>query len=273
MMSNRIWALGAGILVVAVLALGYLLGVSPLLAQAKLADDQRATVDQNNQAQIAQLALMKADFDRLDELEAQVGALRLSVPGEVDSDVVYSYFSRLQAETGALVESIVTDEAEVYGAPIEEGAAPAPAETAAPAEGAETPDATGTAPATVPGVADLYTMPVTITFQADTPDEYVLAFAGAMQTGPRLFLVTSVSRPKSSTSAVITAYMFVISDPDETPGAAVGELDEALSKFTPPAFKPWGKVPAATPAPTDTETPAPDASATPTPTPTGTPTP
>lgn len=271
MMSNRIWALGAGILVVAVLALGYLLGVAPLLAQAKIADDQRLSVEQSNQAQVLKLAQMKADFDRLDELEEQVGALRLSIPGEVDSDVIYAYLSGLQAGTGAPVESIVTGEAQVYGAPPIEGGTPAPAATTAPEEGATT-DPTA-APATVAGVENLYTVPVTITFQSTATAEQVLAFAGAMQSGPRLFLVTAIARQTGTESAAITAFMFVISDPDETPGAASGELDEAIAAFKPRPFVPWKKVPGVTPTPTDSATPAPTDSATPAPTVTGTPAP
>ena len=272
-MTNRIWAIGAAIVIVGILGLGYLLGVSPLLSQAAAADAQRTSVEQSNQAQLALLAQMKGDYDRLDELTEQVGALRLSIPGEVDSDVIFSYLGGIQVGTGAPVDSILIGEAQTYGMPTATDGTTAPATTEAPAatDAAADPAAP---PATVPGVADLYTVPVTITFQAGTPASQVLAFAGAMQNGPRLFLVTSIAREASSeASATITAFMFVIADADDTPGAAGDALDEALKNFAIPTVGLWPQKTGATPEPTESATPEPTDSATPAPTPTGTPAP
>jgi hypothetical protein len=98
-----------------------------------------------------------------------------------------------------------------------------------------------------------------------------------MQNGPRLFLVTSVTRPTGDddSSGTIAAYMFVVADRDDSPGSAAGDLDEAIAayEFVPPkawgSSKPLTAEPTPSPDPTESATPDP----TPSPTPTGTPSP
>jgi hypothetical protein len=267
-MTNRIWAIGVGIVIIAIIGLGWFLGAAPLLAQASAADAQRVTVEQSNQAQVALLAQMKGDFDRLDELEEQIRELQLSIPGELDSDFLYSYLAGIQVGTGAEVLSIATDDIQTYGMPSDAAAGAAAATTDPAAADGSTPVAT------VPGVDGLYTVPITITFRPGVSLGSITAFAGALQTGPRVFLVTSITRdPAPEASGVITAYMFVLAHPDDTPGAAVDAYAGVLADYKPQAFVPWKKVSGATPTPSDSATPEPTDSATPAPTATGTPAP
>lgn len=245
------------LVIAAVLGLGWLLGVSPLLTQASAADMDRISVEQNNQAQVIALGQMKADFGRLSELEAQIDTLKLSIPNEVDSDFLYAYLSRI-AGGSSIVKDIHTGEAQVYGSPTTSDGA-APAAPTAPAD----PTAT---PAPVPGVANLYTVPVTITFRKEASGADVLAYAGLMQNGPRIFVITNISRdPGPDSSGTITAYMFVISNVDDTPGTSAGTHENVLSDLTIPVISPWG--PTSAPAPSGTPTPNPTGGATPAPTP------
>ncbi|HEX7834045.1 MAG TPA: hypothetical protein VF479_01095, partial [Pseudolysinimonas sp.] len=80
MNANRIFFLIGGIVIVAVLALGFFLGVSPLLDKAAASDTERQTVEAENSAQLAVLAQMKDQYAQLDELNAQLEELQLSVP-------------------------------------------------------------------------------------------------------------------------------------------------------------------------------------------------
>ena len=258
MNANRIWAIGTILAIAGILGLGWLVGVSPLLSQATEADQQRVGVEQTNQVAQAVLEGMKEDHDRLPELEAELASLKLSIPTEVDSDFVYAYLAGIQSGVGVTVEKVTTGEAQPYGVP-----------TAADGGGSEV-------PAGAASVPDFYTVPVTITFPEGTSATEIVAFAGALQNGPRIFLVTSIARPSTAESEpTITAYMFVMSVPDDSPGSSEGEHAEALLDVAIPVIKEWdwrAKSPddEATPGATPTPTPGTTDSATPTPTPTST---
>ncbi|MEO8529353.1 MAG: hypothetical protein ABI435_09750 [Pseudolysinimonas sp.] len=260
MNPNRIWAIGTVLVIGAVLGLGWLLGVSPLLAQTADAATQRAGIEQSNVAQEAVLAQMKADYSHLDELQNQLAVEKLSIPSEVDSDAIYAYLAGIQAGGLAPIDSITTGEAQLYGGA---GAENAPAsDTATPTAGV----------ATIDG---LYTVPVTVTFTKEATAAQILGFAWAMQNGPRLFVVSSIARSTSSGSkvestATITASMFVMSDPDSTPGSSAGVYEDLILQQPLPEFKPWPASKDGTGAtPNPTGTPTPGATPTPTPTPTG----
>ena len=71
MNANRIFAIGTAIAIAAILGLAWLVGLSPLLAAAALADQDRVVVEQNNAAQQARLANMKSDFDTFNRIYAE----------------------------------------------------------------------------------------------------------------------------------------------------------------------------------------------------------
>ena len=257
MNANRIFAIVTAVAIAAILGLGWFLGVSPLLSAAALADQERLVVEQTNAAQQATLAAMMSDFQRLDEIEAELEALRVAVPNEVDSDVVYDYLARIQSGVPVTVLKVTTGEAIPYGQALDAAEGQAPEGTTA-------------------GVAQfegLYTLPITIDFQKGTTVPEIIAFAGAMQNGPRIFLVSAITRPASSdgSAGTITAYMFVMAERDETPGSSAGDHDESLDKYTRGAIARWGSdgevIPTPTPTPGETDTPAPTDSPSPTPTP------
>lgn len=263
MNANRIFALGTVVVIAAVLGLGWLIGLSPLLTAAALADQERIAVEQTNQAQQATLASMKSDFERLDEIEEELSALRVAIPNEVDSDTIYALLAGYQVGIPTMVETITTGEAIAYGQTTDDP-------DAQPVEGAET--------AGVAQFEGLYTVPVTITFPKGTVATEIIAFAGAMQNGPRIFLVTSITRPSTSdgSAGTITAYMFVLAERDDTPGASSGSLDGALAGFTVGGIPAWGSqgdADSTDETPTPAPTPSGTLSGTPTPTPTGTPAP
>jgi hypothetical protein len=237
MTSNRIWILATALVVAGVLGLGWLLAISPLLTRGSEADAERSSVELTNQAQTALLAQAKTQYEDIEALRAELKVLRVSVPAEVDSDYVYALLSQYQDVTGAKVASITTGEAVLYGVSGE-----------APADGAETASASG------PGLGGtlaeiLYTVPVTVTFD-EAPLANVLQFVKAMQTGPRLFLVTSVvsSGESGSVSVTVTAYMFIVHDPAAGVAAQVAPPEPEPSETAAPS-------PSESPAPS--ETPAP----------------
>jgi hypothetical protein len=253
MNTNRIFALGTVVAIAAIVGLGWFVGLSPLLASAALADQERLMVEQTNQAQQATLASMKSDFERLDEIVADLDALRVAIPSEVDSDVIYAYLARIQDGVPVRVETIITGEAVPYGV------------------SADAPDAVPGEAGTTAGVAQfegLYTIPVTITFPRGTDAADIITLVGAMQNGPRIFLVTAITRPASSdgSAGTVTAYMFVMAERDDTPGSSAGDHDPSLDRYIRGAIARWGSqgepgsdapTPAPTPEQTGESTPAP----------------
>jgi hypothetical protein len=259
--ANRIWALGTAVAIVAVLALGYLLGVQPMLNRLDSAKAELVSTEATNTAQEATLAMMKAQYENLDELRDELEVLRISIPGVPDSDFVYHLIADYAVIAGATIDSITLGEAQPYGAGV-----------------AASTD--GTAPAeAVASIENLYTIPVTIAIRGESAVPG-LAFVSAMQRGPRLFLVTSYSAgtgeegsESGSEIGTITGYMFVLADPTATPeDAANAYIDHPFDplKFTKPLSSNDHETPAPAPTPTGTETPDPSGSATPTPTPTST---
>lgn len=251
MNANRIFGIVTVLVIGAILGLGWFLGVSPLLAQAVLADADRAAVEQTNLAETAKLEQMRTVYEGLPELEKELAELRVSIPGEVDSDFIYTLFADIQASSGAQVKTISTSEAVPYGT-VSAGAdagVPAPA----PTDGS-TPTPTQSAP------AEFYTVPLTISFESQ-PLASVFAFAEGLQASPRLFLVTSVVAD-STASGTITAYMFVMRDDDAPRAAAYLELNGLLNAKVADKVEPEPE-PEPTPTPGETGTPTP----TPTPTP------
>lgn len=245
MNANRIWAIGTVVVIAAVLGLGWVLGVSPQLTQASLAHAEQATVAETNLAEAAKLEQMRAIFARVGELEDELDELRISVPAEVDSDLMYQLFADIQTAAQTTVKSIVTTDAVPYGSPVggaESVPAPSSGDTAAPA---------------VAAPSALNTVAVTFTFESQ-PVTSIMAFVAGLQASPRLFVVTGIDADSRATSTV-TAYMFVMSDPDAPRAAAY----YALTGTSPVVVKAIIKdgAPEATPTPEPTE------SATPTPTP------
>lgn len=237
MKGNRIWVLVTLVVIAAVLGLGWLFAVSPLLTQAQAAELQRQEAELTNAAQAAALAQMKEQFAQLDELELDLEALQLSVPSDVDSDYVYALLSTYQAETGATASLVTLGDAVQFGIPVAEEV------TTATPSGPSGPTATGRL------ASDLYTVPVTITFDA-TPLDSVLAFVNRLQHGPRLFLVTSVTT--SNQASTITAYMFVIYDATQSPEVQEETQPTPLPTATPTATPTPGETGEPTPTPTPT---------------------
>lgn len=223
MNATRIGALITALVIAVVLGLTWVLGASPLLSQASAADSDRAAVEAANAAQEVLLAEARAEYERIDELEAELAALRVSIPGVVDPEFVYALLAGYASGTGARVDGIELGEARPYGGADVEGA-----------------EATATdGAAAQPG---LFTVPVTITFADGVASDPVLAFAWALQRGPRLFLVTSIAGGDGGDGSggglyTISAYMFVVYDPVADPGEAVETLADL--SYVAPRLVPW----------------------------------
>lgn len=202
MNGSRIWVLGTAVVAAAIFGLGWLLGISPLLAQAATADEERLVVETQNAAQEQVLAQLRADFERIDELRAELDELREEVPGRPELEDFLDQLTVAAAQTEVVITSATFAEPTGY-------ATPAGGEAAA--------------SASADGV---YTIGVTLEL-AGTGDA-LSAFADAMQRGTRLFVVNGLVISAGGAGSM-AGHLFVVADP------AAGGPDAPATTSTPEA--------------------------------------
>jgi Tfp pilus assembly protein PilO len=226
MERNRLKMLAALLTGVAVLALGFVLGVQPQLTAASTASEQKASVDQQNATLSTGLATLKADSEKLPALKSELTELQTSVPSQATMPAFLSEISELAGASGTTVTGFTTSDAVAY-AP----AAPAAATTDSGATGSTTDAAAPTAPvATAPELvtdpqitaANFSSIPITVTIKGSYGQ--ARDFLGKLQQGSRLFLVTNFASSGSSEGGSTTA------TPDQwTVGGLVYVLQDAAA--------------------------------------------
>lgn len=249
MRTGRLWLAGGALLALVVIGLGWLIGASPLLAAAAENERQTAEIDALNAQQEIEIALMRDQFENIDELRAELDALQLSVPGFADTA---SYFDELAAKAIAATVSLQTltvSGAQPYGAmgSTEESGG----------EGEAGTEQTNTSQLPAPAVPNeelagqLYVLTVEIAIDADAPR--LSAFLASLQGEGRLMLVTNVdSTFGTSQRSTITGHIFVVHDPRLGP---VGSLPSPGPTSTPTVEPSTEPEEAPSPAPTGTPTP------------------
>ena len=80
MNTNRIWVLGSVVIIVVILAATWFLGVSPQLATAALSTSDRVAVEAQNTVAQSTVASLKAQYENIDELTAELDAARVGMP-------------------------------------------------------------------------------------------------------------------------------------------------------------------------------------------------
>lgn len=111
MNSNRLVSIVLGMLTVGVLALGWVLGVSPKLAEVSTADSERALVDAQNLGYQTQLVQLAADFERLPELQAAFDPLEKAIPAGAEIEDFLDGLAAAASATGVTITSVTPGEA------------------------------------------------------------------------------------------------------------------------------------------------------------------
>jgi Tfp pilus assembly protein PilO len=197
MNGNRIWMIGTALAIVGVLALGWLLGVSPKLSEADLADEQRLSVELQNATQEAALLKLRDQFDRLPELEEELAALRKELPESHEIDSFIDSIWDATVQSGAVFTTVEAAEA-------------MPMATVEATETAAT-DGSGS-----------FTIQMTISVGGSF--EQVVAFSRLMQEGRRTFFAPTFTSDDSG--ATLTGYLFVVRGPHSPPLDAETTTDD-----------------------------------------------
>ncbi|NIJ05292.1 hypothetical protein [Frigoribacterium faeni] len=201
--SNRIKMIVAVLSGVAVLALGFLLGVQPQLAAATTAADQRATVEEQNEGLRATLAQLVAENDELGSLSADRDARRASVPDSPNMPELLRQLGEMAGAAGVPVTGFTTEDAVSYEMPASVAAPAADASTTEGTDSSEGTDASADAPAaasgptapttfTDPAVTAANFSTIAVTVEIEGSYAQALDFVDRLQKGSRLFLVTTI---------------------------------------------------------------------------------
>ncbi|TFB96793.1 hypothetical protein E3O42_16780 [Cryobacterium adonitolivorans] len=217
--KNRIWAFGAALAIAATAILGWTLGISPKLNEAKAAEIQRAVVETQNIDYESQLATLQKQFDNIGDLKSDLAALQLAVPNAAEIPAFVTQLDTIGRQRDVTLTGIIVNDAQSYVPVV---VAP-PAAAAAPAAEVESTETTGagvsaTEAVTVPPTpaelaaslapspsplvtaANFVSVPITVNVEGSYGD--VLEFIDGLQKGTRLALVTTFSTKAAAPVAI-----------------------------------------------------------------------
>jgi Tfp pilus assembly protein PilO len=228
------WIIGAVLALGVVAGMGWFLGIQPQLTAAAMADDERATVAAANLTSEATLAKLKSDYSNLSTLKEDLTSLSQSVPNGSEIPAFVNELNALVVTHGVTFVNMSVADAQPYTPAVP----PAPATSSSTATPTPTPTASATpapvAPtAGVPPVANALitptnfaSIPVALTISGGYGN--VLDFVKGLQTGSRLFMITSLSTAASTQGApgtvdgTISGLIYVLIPPGTTLAKATG---------------------------------------------------
>lgn len=198
--NNRLWILGAALLVVVIVAMGWFLGVSPKLSEAGTADQQRAAAEAKNVIHEKEVATIKKQYEQLPELKSQLTALREALPTNDDLSTFLGELHQKEQSNGVVLTSFVASDAKPY-APVVKPAT----------------DVSTTNPLVTP--ENFVAIPIELDVVGAQAN--IMNFIEGVQIGERLFLVTELAveqdEIKTAYSAKIKGFVYVVLDKPATP--------------------------------------------------------
>ncbi|MCR6494606.1 hypothetical protein [Cellulomonas sp. P24] len=236
------WIVAAAFGSLVILALTWLLAISPELAAADDSRSQATAQQSQNVILKAKIVKLADQFTHLDEYKATLATLREQIPEKIDLTAVNRGLSTLAATSGVTIFSVTTTTPTGF-APVQGAAAP----TAAPATdsaGSAASGASGSSTATSATQASavpkgFYAVPLTITL-GGTYDQ-TTAFLSSFQTGSgRIFLATGITATSQQAAGASSG----------RPAVAAGDLSLTITGYAYVLLGPTATT--ATPAPSTT---------------------
>ncbi|MCP2029974.1 hypothetical protein L1277_000038 [Okibacterium sp. HSC-33S16] len=201
---NKIWILASAIVMIGILALGWFVGVNPLLQTKASTDEQKSSVEAQNTATELAIAKLKGDFESIDELRTELAGLRESIPADGQLPAFLTQLDTLASESATKVTALTVSEAIEYTAPATSVVAPpvdeatdgategeAPAEPDAAAVVPEAPETPTVITDTRITSDNFVAIPITVTVQGDRNGARL--FLDKLQHGERLFMAIQVA--------------------------------------------------------------------------------
>lgn len=208
-MNNKFWMLLAAILSVAVLLMGWFIGISPKLDETNAAELQRSNVEAQNAAIQTNIDALKKESQQIGELRDQLDELQVALPPGDELSTFLGQLHQLEGASGVVLTSFTASDGESF--------APAPSKSGAP---------------TSPLVTADNFIVININLKVTGTRAQVLDFVDALQLGDRLFLVNSLtvqrgSESEDSYTGAISGFVYVLVDPSAPPPTPtpIGSLD------------------------------------------------
>jgi len=213
MTTTRWWTAGAVLVMALLVALGWILGIAPRLAEAQAADDERVGVETLNATYEQTLVDLKKLDEDLPALTKQLDALEAALPPDAQVSTLLGQLNALAAESGVELTSITAGVPEKFGAAAEAAAALAPVEAPAPVEGEEAAPVAPDTETVAPAPENFVSVPVSVEFTGDPVA--LLAFVEKVQYGTRLFLVEAldITYDGGGGKVKIDGFVYVLTDP------------------------------------------------------------
>jgi hypothetical protein len=193
-MSRSLINLLGALVCVSVFILAVSLGVVPQLTQAVSVADQSSQTAETNAIYRSQIDELRAQEERLGEIQDSIAAQRRGVPNLPQLDDVFELIARSAEASGVGIETITAGSASVFVERAEAVPIGAESEEAASAsdesnELSPTPDASASAESASPSiVTSEQGMQVTFTISATATDmAQVVSFLDGLRSSPRLF--------------------------------------------------------------------------------------
>ena len=114
MNTNRLWLIGAFVLIAVMLGGTWLIGVAPQLGAAATAASELTQVQALNAGHQRTLEELEQQYEHIDDLKAQVDDLRKEMPVEVDEAALLEEIGALAAANGVVVSNVTFDIPVVY---------------------------------------------------------------------------------------------------------------------------------------------------------------
>jgi Tfp pilus assembly protein PilO len=202
MNRDRVLTLGIIGAIAVVVVLGWVVGVSPILGQVAAANEERASVASINDTNVTKLAAIKKQFENIGDTQAKLDALRGSIPADADMAEFLRTIKTYGDAQGIQLTSVEVSGVSAYVAPAVETPVPAAPASASPTPSPSATPSGTTAPAVTPAAPTSGLLVIPIKISVTGTYDQVMAFSGAMQSGPRLFLVSTLA--VSSAAGVFT---------------------------------------------------------------------
>ncbi|TFD17171.1 hypothetical protein [Cryobacterium sp. TMT2-23] len=209
---NRLWVLGSVVLIAATALLGWVLGISPKLSEAGLADADRVAVETQNSASALKVAALKEKFDSIGDLKGELSALRMAVPNAAEIPAFVTQLDSIAEQHQVTLTDISVNDAQAYvplvvaptaiEAPAADASAPtattAPTATAAPTA-AEVAAALAPVPNALITASNFVSVPISLSVSGSYGN--VLDFIEGLQKGTRLVMVTTFATTPAEASS------------------------------------------------------------------------
>lgn len=221
MQKHRIISLASILAMLLIPVVGYFLVAQPQFAAAAAADQQRVDLEAQNAATSVVVETLRRDSANTDELNDELDALRTAIPATVDSEAYIDGLTAVAASAGVVISGLTVQDPSAYVTAVDPAAAAAPA-TDASAEGEEATEPVAAPPAVAdPAIVTnplitsetFVTVPVTVEVKGVDINR-VMGFVKGLQSGDRLFLVTSISTTRDTASndlvASVGGYIYVL---------------------------------------------------------------